>query len=166
VHTIGIDRIIERAGVAKASLYSAFGSKDELVRAYLQQRHTERAERYQRGLARFPNARAKLLGVFDILGESFRRPTFRGCAFINASAESDPGSVVEAESDLTRAWIKAMFADLATKAGAPNPRALSMQLAMLYDGAVVTARMDRNPRAAATTAKAVAATLVDAAIPA
>ena len=38
IHTVGIDRIIERAGVAKATLYSAFGSKDELVRAYLRER--------------------------------------------------------------------------------------------------------------------------------
>ena len=39
VHTVGIDRVIERAGVAKASLYNTFGSKDELVRAYLTSRH-------------------------------------------------------------------------------------------------------------------------------
>ena len=39
VHTVGIDRVIERAGVAKASLYNTFGSKDELVRAYLEQKH-------------------------------------------------------------------------------------------------------------------------------
>ena len=37
VHTVGIDRVIEQAGVAKASLYNTFGSKDELVRAYLEE---------------------------------------------------------------------------------------------------------------------------------
>ena len=45
VHTVGIDTIIERAAVAKASLYSTFGSKDELVRAYLEGRHRSRRER-------------------------------------------------------------------------------------------------------------------------
>jgi AcrR family transcriptional regulator len=39
VQSVGIDRVIERAGVAKASLYSTFGSKEELVRAYLEARH-------------------------------------------------------------------------------------------------------------------------------
>ena len=39
VQSVGIDRVIERAGVAKASLYSTFGSKEELVRAYLDERH-------------------------------------------------------------------------------------------------------------------------------
>ena len=42
VHTVGIDTIIERAGVAKASLYNSFGSKDGLVRAYLEARHEAR----------------------------------------------------------------------------------------------------------------------------
>ena len=88
VHTVGIDRVIERAGVAKASLYSAFGSKDELIRAYLIARHTARQERMTRMLARYDSPRERLLGVFDVLGESFAEPGYRGCAFINASAES------------------------------------------------------------------------------
>ena len=49
---VGIDRVIERAGVAKASLYDYFGSKEELIRSYLQQRHEEEAfdqERFLRG---------------------------------------------------------------------------------------------------------------------
>ena len=45
VHAVGIERVIERAGVAKASLYSTFGSKEELVRAYLQQRADARKRR-------------------------------------------------------------------------------------------------------------------------
>jgi AcrR family transcriptional regulator len=93
VHTVGIDRIIERAGVAKASLYSAFGSKDELVRAYLQGRHEARQARILSGLERFENPRDRLLGVFDVLAELTATPGFRGCAFYNASAESPAGSV-------------------------------------------------------------------------
>jgi AcrR family transcriptional regulator len=50
VHVVGVDRIVERAGVAKASLYSIFGSKDELIRAYLQARHAARRERMTRKL--------------------------------------------------------------------------------------------------------------------
>src|SRR4051795_9653698 len=67
VHTVGIDRVIERAGVAKASLYSCFGSKDELVRAYLENRHQLRRERLRAGLERFDNPRDRLLGVFEVL---------------------------------------------------------------------------------------------------
>src|SRR5580698_9327965 len=95
VQSVGIDRVIEHAGVAKATLYSAFGSKEELIRAYLLGRHVEREARMNRELARFDNPRERLLGVFDVLGDSIAGPTFHGCAFINASAEARPGGAVE-----------------------------------------------------------------------
>src|SRR5690242_14005097 len=71
INTVGIDRIIERAGVAKASLYDCFGSKEELIRSYLSARHESRQRRITEGLARFSTPREKLLGVFDIQGEVF-----------------------------------------------------------------------------------------------
>ena len=45
VQTVGIDRVIEHAGVAKASLYNTFGSKENLVGAYLEGRHEATLER-------------------------------------------------------------------------------------------------------------------------
>src|ERR1700704_5642583 len=71
VHTVGIDRAIERAGLAKATLYSIFGSKDELVRAYLTRRHLASRENMTRQLASYQTPRERLLGVFDVLGRSF-----------------------------------------------------------------------------------------------
>jgi AcrR family transcriptional regulator len=163
VHTVGIDRIIEHAGVAKASLYSTFGSKDGLIRAYLEGRKDERTERITRGLTRFDTPRERLLGVFDVLAESMHKPTFRGCAFINASGESPRGGVVEDVADSSRAWIRELFIRVAGEAGARDPDQLGRQLAMLYDGATVAATMDRNPDAAAV-AKAAADVLVAAAV--
>ena len=163
VHTVGIDRVIERAGVAKATLYSAFGSKDELIKAYLTRRHIARQERITRKLAQYDTPRERLLGVFDALGELFVEPTFRGCAFMNASAESRPGGAVQTVSDESRAWTRSLFADLAESAGAVDPQGLARQLVLLYDGAMVSARMDRNP-GSATAARTVAASLIDAAV--
>jgi AcrR family transcriptional regulator len=165
IHTVGIDRVIERAGVAKATLYSTFGSKDELIRTYLSGRHELRRQRMDEGLSRFDSPRDRLLGVFDVLGELFAEPTYRGCAFANASAEAQLGSPILAETERYRAWVRTLFVDLAAAAGATDPSILAGQLVLLYDGAGVGARMDRNPEVAAT-AKAIAATLVDAAIPA
>jgi AcrR family transcriptional regulator len=163
VHTVGIDRVIERAGVAKATLYNAFGSKDELVRAYLIRRNLARQARLTEQLAaRYQEPRERLLGVFDLLGESFVRPGFHGCAFANASAESPPGGAVQEISDESRAWVVSMFADLARAAGAADPESLARQLALLYHAATQSAQMDRDP-AAAGTARAAAATLLDAA---
>ena len=163
VHTVGIDRIIERAGVAKASLYSTFGSKDELVRAYLQGRHETRRVRLLGRLEQFGNPRDKLLGVFDYLGELAESSNFRGCAFYNANAEGPDGGGPGAEvCEINRAWTRELLTTLAASAGAREPAALAAQLVILYDGSTVGARMDRSAAATAT-AKLVAAILLDAA---
>src|SRR3954469_22045828 len=150
VHTVGIDRVIEHAGVAKASLYSSFGSKDGLIRAYLEQRHQRRRDRILAGLERYPTARDRLLGVFDVLAELAAAPTFRGCAFYNASAESPDDGVVREVCDESRGWIRTLFTELAREAGAPDPPALAAQLVVLYDGSSVGARMDHSAAAALT----------------
>ncbi|MGX6606674.1 TetR/AcrR family transcriptional regulator [Micromonosporaceae bacterium Da 78-11] len=162
VHTVGIDRIIERAGVAKASLYSTFGSKDELVKAYLEGRHAVRRVRIVKGLERFDNPRDRLLGIFDVLSEIAATPGFRGCAFYNASAESAPGGPVEEVSTANRAWTRGLFTELASDAGVADPVTLADQLMILYDGSTVGARMDRGP-GAAVLARTIAAGLLDAA---
>ena len=161
VHTVGIDRVIERAGVAKASLYNTYGSKDELVRAYLEQRHEANAARITRYLERYTTPRERLLGVFEAQGETFTDSGFRGCAFVAASAES-PGEAVSRAADDYRGWLRGLFAGLAREAGAADPENLARQLHMIYDGASVSARMDRDP-AVSVTARAAAELLLDAA---
>jgi AcrR family transcriptional regulator len=162
VRSVGIDRVIEQADVSKATLYKAFGSKDALIRAYLERRHASRRERMLAAIGRYETPRDRLLGVFDVLASSSADPGFRGCAFVNASAESEPGSSVEAASDESRAWLRRLFAELAGAAGVVEPERFARQLAMLYDGATVAARMDRDPGAAAA-ARGVAAAMLDAA---
>jgi AcrR family transcriptional regulator len=163
VQTVGIDRIIEQAGVAKASLYKSFGSKDELIRAYLEGRHERRRASILAELAMIDDPREKLLGVFDQLGETFKVPGFQGCAFMNASVEARPGSAAIQAADNYRAWIRSLFVDLAAAAGARDPAKLARQLHLLYGGATISARMDHDLSAAAA-AREVAEVLVDAAI--
>src|SRR6202453_1156963 len=95
VNLVGIDRVIERAGVAKASLYDCFGSKEELIRSYLQQRHEARQVRVRERLAGCATPREKILAVFDSMAETAAAAGFRGCAFARASAEARPGSSVK-----------------------------------------------------------------------
>jgi AcrR family transcriptional regulator len=161
VHTVGIDRVIERAGVAKASLYNTFGSKDELVRAYLEGRHARVAARITRYLERYSDPRDRLLGVFEAQGELFAEQGFRGCAFVSASAES-PGEAVSRAADDYRGWVRGLLTGLAREAGAADPEKLGRQLHMIYDGASLSARMDRDP-SSAVAARAAAETLLDAA---
>jgi AcrR family transcriptional regulator len=162
INTVGIDRIIERAGVAKASLYDVFGSKEELIRSYLESRQAARQARMTGKLARFRTPREKLLGVFDVMGELFAERSFRGCAFMRANAEVHGSEGVKAVLDGSRAWTLDLFTQLAKDAGASHPKKLARQLVILYDGALVSAQMDRDP-GAASAARTMAAALVDAA---
>lgn len=162
VHTVGIDRVIEKAGVAKATLYNSFGSKDELIRAYLTGRHTIRRQLMTGKLARYDNPYDRLLGVFDVLTETFANPDYRGCAFLNASAEARPGSPIVTATDEYRAWVRTLLTTLARDADIPNPEHVGRQLALLYDGASISGWMDRDPHAAEA-AKEVAKVLIEAA---
>ncbi|MER5525859.1 TetR/AcrR family transcriptional regulator [Streptomyces sp. NPDC002677] len=163
VQSVGIDRIVQKAGVAKASLYNLFGSKEELVQAYLDARHANTRDQVERALTRFRTPRERLLGVFDAQGQLFTEPDFNGCAHMTASAEARHGSPVEGAADRYRLWVRTMFTDLAREAGVADAEGLARQLHLLYDGAGVSARMDRDP-SAATTARAAAAALFDAAV--
>ncbi len=161
VQTVGIDRVIEQAGVAKASLYNTFGSKDALVRAYLDRRHDGTTSRLTTAIDAVDDPRGKILAVFDVQAEVFAEPGFRGCAFVTASAEAPPGGVIEEAADEFRAWIRQMFVALAKGIGAHDPELLASQLHLLYDGAGLAARMDHDP-GIARAARAAAATLLDA----
>jgi AcrR family transcriptional regulator len=163
VQTVGIDRVVQKAGVAKASLYNLFGSKEELVRAYLDARTDATQEQVERTLTRFRTPRERLLGVFDAQGQLFTQPDFNGCAHLTASAEARHGSPVECATDRFREWVRSLFTDLAREAGVVDFEGLARQLHLLYDGAGVSARMDRDP-SAATTARTAAAALFDAAV--
>ncbi len=162
VHTVGIDRIIEQAGVAKASLYKTFGSKDELVRAYLDTRQASVVETISRAIERYDTPRERLLAVFEGQAELFARPGYRGCAFARASAESQPGDVAEQAACAYRRWVRALLTELAAQTGVPEPDVLARQLHLLYDGSGQSARMDNDPTSAAT-ARTAAAALLDAA---
>jgi len=156
VNTVGIDRVIARAGVAKATLYTNFGSKDELVRAYLERHHVNRREQIEEAIAVFDSPRDKILAVFDQLGD------LRGCPFIRAGAEAATGSPVEQANDAYRLWVRSLFDRLARDAGVSDPATLAVQLQTLFDGASVGARMDRKA-GAAEKARMAAASLLDAA---
>jgi AcrR family transcriptional regulator len=164
IQTVGIDRIIERAGVAKGSLYNVFGSKEELVAAYLASRHQGTTKRLTAAIERVDDPRQKILAVFDAQAALFTQPDFNGCAFMAASAEAPAGGLVEHAADQFRAWIRGLFTDLADQAGAPDPVSLGRQLHLVYDGAGLAARMDRCDPGITQPARDAAQALLDAAL--
>jgi AcrR family transcriptional regulator len=163
VQSVGIDRVIERAGVAKASLYSTFGSKEQLVCAYLDDRHAQTMGRLRDAADAVEDPVERILAVFDAQAKNFRRPDFRGCAFTAAAAEAPAGGRVDEAAESYRRDIRALFTELAAGAGAPDPGLLASQLQLVYDGGALAAKMDRDTGIAAP-ARSAAAALIAAAM--
>jgi AcrR family transcriptional regulator len=164
IHTVGIDRVIARAGVAKGSLYYSFKGKDDLIREYLANRHGKWADLVAIGVNAQTDPRERILAVYDVLGALFARPDYRGCAFINATAEAAPDSVEAQAGAAFRVWVHTLFLDLATATAAPDPQQLADTLVLLYDGAVANAQMDKTPAAAHTARRAAELILDNAAV--
>ena len=151
VHSVGIDRVIERAGVAKASLYSTFGSKEGLVEAYLDDRHTTILGRLRAAVDAVDPADpvGRILAVFDAQASRFSADDYRGCAFVAATAEAPAGGRIDAATHAYRADLHALFAELAEAAGVPDPETLARHLQIVYDGAAQAANLDHDPAIAA-----------------
>jgi AcrR family transcriptional regulator len=161
VHTVGIDRIIEEAGVAKGSLFYNFSGKDELVAAYLAGRDERRRARIDRHMEGLTDPVEKLLATFDALHEAVTSPGWNGCAFANASAEAAPDSVEAVAQRTYRVWFSDLLLELATEAGYADPAGVAERLRLIYDGAVASSRIDAHP-AAALVAKDVAELVLEA----
>jgi AcrR family transcriptional regulator len=150
IRAIGVDTIVERSGVAKMTLYKNFGSKDELVVAYLRARD----ERWRAWLEdeverRADSPRERIPAVFDALEKWMEGDEgFRGCAFVNASTEiadsSHPAYAVISEH---KRWMLRYFEGLAEAAGDEAPEELAERLLILYEGANIarTMRIGREP---------------------
>ena len=162
VHTVGIDRVIERAGVAKASLYSTFGSKEGLVRAYLEEYHQRIIGRRRAAAAAEPEPVAAILAIFDSLARDYQRPDYNGCAFSGARAEEPAGGPVDAAARAYRAEMRDIFRELCVRAGANEPDLLAWQLQLLYSGGAESAKIERDAEVPAAQRAAVETLLASA----
>jgi len=164
VQSVGIDRIIERAGVAKASLYHSFASKEELVAAYLGGRRARVSGRLMAAIDAAERPREKILAVFAAQAEMAGAPGFRGCAFVAASTEAPQGGLVESATESYRRWIRETFVSLARDAGAAQPELLGRQLHLLYDGVSLGVRLDRETDETALAARSAVELLLDSSL--
>lgn len=164
-HAAGVDRIIAEAGVAKMTLYNHFRSKDELILAALRRRDEQFRHWLFRAVeGRASGARARLLALFDVLGEWHGSADFRGCLFLNAAAEfHDPECPAHAATAEHKRLVLAWLTGLAGRAGASDPRELAVRIALLADGATAHASISPGP-GPARAAREAAAVLLDAAL--
>ena len=161
IRAVGVDTIVAEAGVAKTTLYQHFRTKDDLIEAYLRASDEE----LRVWLATVTGAsdeppEERLLAVFRQMGDWVARAGFRGCGFINASAEladpDHPGFIVAAAH---KEHVQGAFATLAREAGIDGADRFAGELMLLLDGAFAGAALQRSA-APFETAERVAAVLL------
>jgi len=162
IHDVGVDELVERAGVAKATLYRHFPSKDELVLAFLKQREqiwtygwVEREARRRGG-----TPEEQLLGIFDLFDEWFHRDDFEGCSFVNVLLEfGDLDHPVGRASADYLENIRSVVRNLALEAGLRDPDAFALSWHILMKGSIVQAA--EGDRDAAKRAQALGGLLIE-----
>jgi len=162
LRAVGIDRIIDEAGVAKKTLYHHFSSKTDLILAFLdvrEQRWTRDWLRAQmQALAATPHDR--MLAIFDVFDQWFNSEDYETCAFIctlfEMRSNADP---VHQEAVHQLEVIREIVQDQAQQAGARDPEAVAYQIQILMMGAIVSAA--RGDLAAGQRARELAELLLD-----
>ncbi|SDK36204.1 transcriptional regulator, TetR family [Actinopolyspora mzabensis] len=166
INAVGVDTIAAESGVTKRTLYDRFGSKDNLVAAYLEARDRRWRETLTARLHDAPpDPVARVLVPFDVLPD-WLAPSTRGCGFSNAFAElGDPDHPGRRIAVAEKTWLRALFRDLLTEAGAAGDdvETLATQLLSLHEGAIISYAV-ANEGSAAVAARAAANTLVAGAL--
>jgi AcrR family transcriptional regulator len=143
VRAVGVDLIVEKAGVAKTSLYRHFGTKDDLIAAFLEHEDKDFWGKWDRVADRYrDDAAAELDAHIEWIGERIGRVNYRGCPQINVAAEfpeSDhPARKVAAAH---KRQMRQRLETIAERLGAACPNELAAQLSLLINGAFVSSQI-------------------------
>lgn len=141
VRDVGVNELIERSGVAKATFYRHFPSKDSLVLAFLEQRDKQWtvnaivSEARRRGTT----PTEQLLAIFDVFGDWFLREDFEACSFINVLLEMGPAHPLGQASIDYLAKIRGHVQALAEEAGLQRPDEFARSWHILMKGSIISA---------------------------
>ncbi len=161
IRAVGVNEVIERAGVATATLYRHFPSKDRLVLAFLEMRE----QRWTHGLVeaeaqrRGSDPEERLLAIFDVFDEWFHRDDFEACSFINVLLEMGPQHPAGDASVEYLDHIRSIVRRFADEAGLRDTESFARSWHILMKGSIVSAA--EGDVEAARRGKAMARLLID-----
>jgi AcrR family transcriptional regulator len=143
IRAVGVDLVVEKAGVAKTSLYRHFGTKDNLVVAFLQRMDEEFWRTWDEVTQKHPDdGRAELNAQLEWIGERVGKRDYRGCPQLNIAAEypelDHPARKFAKEH---KRELRRRLKLIAEKLKSADPDELAGQLAVLLNGAFVSTPM-------------------------
>ncbi|MCG9790847.1 TetR/AcrR family transcriptional regulator [Flavobacterium algicola] len=140
-NSTGINQIIAEAGIAKATLYSHFKSKEEICLSYLQFKNISFLQDFKRFTTSKPKGKEQLLAIFDFLQLFYQDKDFNGCWCIKTVSE------IPKENELIRNEIQSQKNDFITvieelisnnleSVKNEQVKSLARQIYLLYESAV------------------------------
>ena len=161
IRDVGVDEVIERAEVAKATLYRHFPSKDGLVVAFLERREERWTLAWVEAEARRRGAtpEEQLLAIFELFDEWFHRDDFEACSFINVLLELGRAHPAGRASVRHLASIRSVVSRLAEEAALRDPESFARSFHILMKGSIVSAA--EGDAEAARRARSMAALLIE-----
>ena len=145
IRATGTNAIIAHSGVAKASFFRHFPTKDDLLLAWLEQPASRWLDSIRQETGELP-PRDRLLGFFDALGRWIEEETFRGCPFQNAAVETpEHDHPVRAAARGYTLEVEQYLRETAAAAGVADPEAVGAELSVLAQGAIAAALATQSP---------------------
>lgn len=143
---VGINEIIEKSGVAKATFYAHFKSKEKLCAEWLRARAADYARDHERILASDSSALDKVKKKFDSLRRYVKDSDFRGCSFSTTASMLAPGTEVRDVIRDYKASARVFWQGIARErvSQPARARALGDALFLLYSGALTEAQNARD----------------------
>jgi AcrR family transcriptional regulator len=143
VRAVGVDLVVEEAGVAKTSLYRHFRTKDELIAAFLAREDEDFWATWDRVAEREGDDAARELEAhLDWIGERIGRPHYRGCPQLNVAAEfPDRDHPARKVATAHKRELRRRLEDIAARLGVQDPDVLGGQLSLLINGAFVSSQV-------------------------
>jgi AcrR family transcriptional regulator len=154
IHTVPVDRLVTEASVTRATFYRHFPAKEDLVEAYLRATDADLRAAVATALDQ-GSPRQAAASLLELIGQVTCSAGFRGCHFINASAEyPDPADPVRVAVAEHRAWFQETVTRLAERAGHRDPEYAGRVMVLLHDGALSAAELDDPQQVRATVLRA------------
>lgn len=149
IRAIGVEEIVNRAGVTKPSLYRAFESKDELIAEYLRDYDRRFRDNFAAQGAGHPDdPKAQLLAYVDYLAVRASTEGYRGCGLTNAVIEyPDPAHPAHQVGVESKQALRERLREMCHAMGAADADELADGLLLLIEGSYVSGQAfgERSP---------------------
>ncbi|WP_298904101.1 TetR/AcrR family transcriptional regulator [uncultured Psychroserpens sp.] len=145
----GINEIIKEAGIAKATLYNHFKSKEAICVAYLQHKNSLFIEEIKVFVDARPSGKNRILALFDYLEAFFNSKEFNGCWCINTISEIPKENVhirdeILKQKQVLMRYISELINNNLDTSSEEQSNGMAKQVYLLYEGAVSESYLQNN----------------------